>query len=146
MQVQNKVSSVKMGNAVTKSVSPSLKMKRAKMKSIPFGQMDSKISRTKNAKDSPCSSFTAEAGNKSTKVEGKNLIDEFNQKYAASENNANIEPGSEENSESENGKTIEMSTDRNVAIIHVIDETKKRKQDFKCSISKLLKHMKYFEK
>jgi hypothetical protein len=34
----------------------------------------------------------------------------------------------------------------NIAIIHVIDEAKRRQQDFKWSISKLLKHMKYFEK
>jgi len=49
-----------------------------------------------------------------------------------------------EGDESE-GKTID-SCNENVAIIHVIDETKFRKQDFKWSINKLLKHMKYFEK
>ena len=45
----------------------------------------------------------------------------------------------------ETSKTHDSDSE-NVAIIHVIDEAKHRKQDFKCSISKLLKHMKYFEK
>lgn len=31
-------------------------------------------------------------------------------------------------------------------VIHVIDENKKKQKDFKCSLSLLLKHMKYFEK
>ena len=77
----------------------------------------------------------------------KNLIDEFNQKYAASENNTNFDQQSFDNSESESNKTNDTNlNDRSVAIIHVIDEAKKRKQDFKCSVSKLKKHMKYFEK
>lgn len=93
--------------------------------------------------DSPNSSFTIEGGKNS--MDGKNLIDEFNQKYAASEkaglNNEDSDP-----SDSETNKTNDTAVDGNVAIIHVIDETKKRKQDFKWSITKLLKHMKYFEK
>lgn len=138
---KKKSSSVKMVNSATKSISPSLKVKRGKGKSIPFNHMNNlKMTRTKDPQDSPCSSFTMDGGNKSTKVDGKTLIEEFNQKYSASEH---LDLDSDK-SESETTNTVE--TDGNVAIIHVIDETKKRRQDFKCSTSKLLKHMKYFEK
>lgn len=143
---KKKANSVKMVNSASKSISPSIKQKRTKGKSIPFNQMANiKMTRTKDPQDSPCSSFTMDNGNKSTKVEGQNLIEEFNQKYSSSEHNANIDPDSEKNSETEASIPSEAN-DGNVAIIHVIDETKKRRQDFKCSTSKLLKHMKYFEK
>ena len=78
------------------------------------------------------------------------MIDEFNQKYASSEkvqkSNENLNQNDSDPSDMENSKTNDTVLNENVAIIHVIDETKKRKQDFKCSINKLLKHMKYFEK
>lgn len=121
-----------MVNSSSKSISPSLKVKRAKGKSIPFGKMANiNMTRTKDVQDSPCSSFTMDGGGaNTTKVGGKNLIDEFNQKYSCSEHNGNIDPDSDKNSDSETTNTAEAN-DGNVAIIHVIDETKKRRQDFK---------------
>lgn len=59
-------------------------------------------------------------------------------KYAKSEKNW-------EKSDSDSDPP-DSTPNENVAVIHVIDEAKKRQQDFKWSISKLLKHMKYFEK
>jgi hypothetical protein len=125
-----------------KIISPSVKLKsKNKVKSVPFPQNNSaKFTRGKVVNDSPNSSFTVEGG-----MDGKNLIDEFNQKYAVSEK-AELNNDSSDPSDSETNKTNDTCIDGNVAIIHVIDETKKRKQDFKCSITKLLKHMKYFEK
>ena len=57
-------------------------------------------------------------------MEGKNLIDEFNQKYAKSEKNG----GEKSDSGSDPG---DSPLNENVAIIHVIDEAKRRQQDFK---------------
>lgn len=116
---------------------------------MPFMQTNStKISRVKPENDSANTSFTLE-GNRSA-MDGKNLIDEFNQKYATTEklnsSSENFNHNDSDMSENEQVKTTDTTLNENVAVIHVIDETKKRKQDFKCSISKLLKHMKYFEK
>lgn len=146
---KKKLGSVNMNTANEKSVSPSLKLRKKKEKSMPFMQTNStKISRVKPENDSANTSFTLE-GNRSA-MDGKNLIDEFNQKYATAEkmnsSAENFNQNDSESSENEQVKTTDTTLNENVAVIHVIDETKKRKQDFKCSISKLLKHMKYFEK
>lgn len=68
-------------------------------------------------------------------MDGKNLIDEFNYKYATTDkidNSNRINGNDSDESEVEDSKITETSfVNENVAIIHVIDETKKRKQDFK---------------
>ena len=51
---KKKVNSVKMMNSASKSISPGLKMKRAKGKSIPFNKMNNiKMTRTKDPQESP---------------------------------------------------------------------------------------------
>lgn len=133
-----------------KVISPSLKLKKKKEKSLPFTHANStKISRVKPDSESANNSFTLE-GNLKPMEGGKNLIDEYNQKYASSEKIDNstysFNQDDSDAGESEHSKTSATTLNENVAIIHVIDEAKKRRQDFKCSITKLLKHMKYFEK
>lgn len=68
-------------------------------------------------------------------MDGKNLIDEFNYKYATADkidNSNRLNGNDSDDSENENSKLNDTSfVNENVAIIHVIDETKKRKQDFK---------------
>lgn len=168
---KKKMGSFNMGPTSEKSVSPNLKLKKKKEKSIPLSQPYS----TKMNPDRVAAhnSFTLENINKNG-PNPKNLIDDFSQKYAYSEkvdksmenfgsavDRSPLKKQNEDDrskdlnrkynnesspSESESNKTSSNSVNENVAIIHVIDEAKRRQQDFKCSISKLLKHMKYFEK
>lgn len=147
---KKKLGSINMSTSPAKSVSPSMKVKRNKEKSLPSTHANStKISRVNPENDSANNSFSLE-GNLKPMNEGKNLMEEYSKKYAYSEKVENFSSSLNQNesdpSESEHSKVSSAILNENVAIIHVIDETKKRRQDFKCSISKLLKHMKYFEK
>lgn len=141
---KKKVGSVNMNMDASKSISPvSMKFKKKKDKSMPFvASSPNKIGSLNPENFSANTSFTIENGKGKNGIDGKNLIDEFNQKYAATEKLGSSNRGDSDSSEPEKQPEI----NENVAIIHVIDETKKRKQDFRCSITKLLKHMKYFEK
>ena len=146
---KKKIGSAVIDNYNEKSISPSIKMKKAKEKSTPFNNFGlNNLHRIRSGDDSANTSFTTDC-NKSA-MDGKNLIDEFNHKYATTDkiDNSGQNNGNEsEESDTENSKINDSSIiNENVAVIHVIDESKKRKQDFKWSISKLLKHMKYFEK
>lgn len=127
---KKKIGSMNINSGTEKSISPSIKLKnKNKDKLIPFPHTNStKMTRGNIMNDSPNSSFTIEGGKNS--MDGKNLIDEFNQKYAASEKSA-LNNDDSDPSDSETNKTNDTAVDGNVAIIHVIDETKKRKQDFK---------------
>lgn len=133
---KKKLGSAQIDSYTENSISPTIKLKKGyKQKSVPMDHPQSaNLSRVKSGEDSANTSFTLD-GNKSASFGGKNLIDEFNQKY---------NPNDSDKSEDEKSKEDSVLNE-NVAIIHVIDETKRRKQDFKCSINKLLKHMKYFE-
>lgn len=146
---KKKVGSGVLENYTEKSISPTIKMNKAKQKSTPFNTSGvNNFPKIKSGEESANTSFTTD-WNKSA-MDGKNLIDEFNYKYATADkidNSNRLNGNDSDDSENENSKLNDTSfVNENVAIIHVIDETKKRKQDFKWSISKLLKHMKYFEK
>lgn len=112
------------------SVSPSIKLKKRADKSASFMHPNyNNLTRVRSGEGSVNSSFTIE-GNKSA-VEGKNLMDEFNNKYNTADPSENMSELEKSDRKQSTSSAKPPDFNENVAIIHVIDETKKRKQDFK---------------